>query len=49
MRGKPFRCRIGIHRWVVRREPDVPPYHECARCSKVQVVEQKMIGMGGVG
>lgn len=39
MPGKPFRCRVGMHKWVVRREPDREPYFECARCSKVQVTE----------
>jgi hypothetical protein len=47
MRGKPLRCRLGMHKWVVRREPDVEPYFECARCSKVQVTALPMIGMGG--
>ena len=47
MPAKPFRCRLGIHKWVVRREPDTEPYFECARCSKVQVTELPMIGMGG--
>jgi hypothetical protein len=47
MRGKPLRCRLGMHTWVVRREPDVEPYFECARCSKVQVTALPMIGMGG--
>ena len=48
MRSKPFRCRLGIHKWVVRREPDVEPYFECARCSKVKVTELPLgLGAGG--
>jgi hypothetical protein len=49
MRGKPFRCRLGIHKWVLRREPDTEPYFECARCSKVRVTELVMIGGNGLG
>ena len=47
MPSRPFLCRFGIHKWVLRREPDVEPYFECARCSKVQVTKPPMIGMGG--
>jgi hypothetical protein len=43
---KPFRCRLGIHKWVVRREPDVAPYHECARCEKVRITEPRLIDLG---
>ncbi|MFC9918885.1 hypothetical protein [Agromyces binzhouensis] len=49
MRTTSFRCRIGIHKWVLHREPDTEPYYECARCAKVRVVELTMIGMGDGG
>jgi len=47
MQQKSRRCRLGIHKWVVRREPDVEPYFECARCSKVHVTEAHPIDLGG--
>lgn len=47
MTGKPIRCRLGVHKWVVRREPDVDPYIACARCSKVRVTELFFIGGTG--
>ncbi|HEX6365542.1 MAG TPA: hypothetical protein VF000_05305 [Agromyces sp.] len=46
---KSFRCRFGIHKWVVRREPDIAPFHECTRCGKVRVTDPQMIGMGDAG
>ena len=39
MNSKSLRCRFAIHRWVVRREPGIAPYHECARCGKAKVVD----------
>ena len=45
---KPLRCRLGIHKWVVRREPDVAPYHECTRCSKVRSNDLP-VGIGDAG
>jgi hypothetical protein len=47
MRGKPFWCRLGLHRWAVKREPDVEPYFECTRCAKVQVTEAGPINLSG--
>ena len=34
-------CRVGIHKWVVRREPDIPPYVACAKCDKTKLVDTR--------
>ncbi|MGQ7352095.1 hypothetical protein ACUN7V_15665 [Quadrisphaera oryzae] len=38
----PWRCRLGLHRWVLwpsalRREPGESPYY-CARCGRERLV-----------
>ena len=47
--ARPLRCRLGIHRWVVHREPGIEPHHECARCQKVMINKPEMIGGQGMG
>jgi hypothetical protein len=40
-------CRIGVHRWVVKRNPeDATKYRECARCRKQDDIIK---GAGGIG
>jgi len=35
MAGKPLRCRLGMHKWVLHHEPETgATFHECARCGK---------------
>ncbi|MRG58860.1 hypothetical protein GE115_03090 [Agromyces sp. CFH 90414] len=36
MAARPLRCRFGMHKWVLRHEPETEAYHECARCLKVR-------------
>ncbi|GAA2027658.1 hypothetical protein GCM10009819_08890 [Agromyces tropicus] len=35
MDGKSFRCRIGMHHWVLQHEPESGgAFYECSRCGK---------------
>jgi hypothetical protein len=36
---KPWRCRLGIHRWQRLRNPEGGWYRECRRCQKQQGLE----------
>ena len=31
-----FLCKIGVHKWIHKRNPDGEPYLECERCQKQQ-------------
>jgi len=31
-----FLCKIGVHKWIHKRNPDGGPYLECERCQKQQ-------------
>lgn len=34
---RPFRCRLRIHKWVVKQlSPDAPPYVACAYCDALR-------------
>jgi predicted cupin superfamily sugar epimerase len=37
--AKPWRCRIGRHRWQRLRNPEGGWYRECRRCQKQQDLE----------
>jgi hypothetical protein len=32
--GRPLRCRLGIHDYVLREEPGTDRYLACSRCGK---------------
>ena len=32
--GKPLPCRLGWHKWVVKRTADNKRFRQCARCRK---------------
>ena len=40
-------CRIGLHKWAVRRDPDVKPYVACKRCNKEKMVDLRPETMAG--
>ena len=40
-------CRIGLHKWVVRHDPDVKPYVACRRCLKEKLVDLRPETMAG--
>jgi hypothetical protein len=48
MSERALRCRFGIHKWTVRREPDVTPFHQCLRCGKVRSGDIPASDLGGV-
>lgn len=48
MGERPLRCRVGMHKWVVRREPGVTPFHQCVRCGKVRSDDIPAGHLGGV-
>jgi hypothetical protein len=35
MPAKALRCRVGIHKWVLRTSTENGAFHECARCGKM--------------
>jgi hypothetical protein len=41
--AKPWRCRLGLHRWQRLRGPDGSRYRECRSCGK----QQDLSGTGG--
>ena len=49
MAGKPLRCRLGMHKWVLQHEPETGTrFYECARCGKDRSPDGALppIGMG---
>lgn len=45
-------CRLGWHRWVVVREPDIEPYTACELCKHEKMIEYRRgrpgdLGLGG--
>ena len=40
-------CRVGLHKWGVRRDPGVPPYVACRRCHKAKMVDTRPGGGAG--
>lgn len=32
-------CRLGIHKWIVRRDPGIKPYVACKRCQKAKLID----------
>ena len=46
---RPIACRLGIHKWVVRKDPGIEPYAACKRCQKARLVDlgPKDVGSGG--
>lgn len=47
---RPFRCRLMIHKWVVKQEAsDSPRYVGCARCDAIKMVDFRPEAMPGEG
>ena len=40
-------CRVGLHKWVVHREPPVKPYVWCDRCEKAKMVDTRPENVAG--
>ena len=39
---RPLRCRLGLHKWVLKQDtPDGGRYHGCARCDRMQESEYR--------
>ena len=47
--SKPFRCRLGWHKWVRRSNPEGGPYSQCARCGTDAGNTKVQWGAGGPG
>lgn len=44
-----LRCRLGLHKWVVKQDStDGPRYHGCRYCDKILDLDSRpFIGFGG--
>lgn len=40
-------CRLGIHKWAVRRDPGVKPYVACTRCQKAKLLDVNLENVAG--
>ena len=45
--ARPGLCRIGLHKWGVRRDPDVRPYVACQRCMKAKTLDTRPESLAG--
>lgn len=43
-----LRCRLGLHKWVIKQDsPDAPRYHGCRFCDKIRDDRQPIADLGG--
>jgi hypothetical protein len=45
--GKRFRCRLGIHKWVLRVNDEGGQYYECRYCGKYHDTGQAIMRYPG--
>ncbi len=50
MAAKPLRCRLGMHKWEIRHEPETgDAFHVCARCGTERSPDGPSVPYGTAG